>query len=235
MNYKHLFFDLDNTLWDFDYNSKIVLGYIFNKFDLQKKGIPSEKKFINIYKKVNGELWFKYREGLVTKELLRSQRFLKTLNIFNIKDQLLSQEIGNFYISNSPCQTKLMEGAKEVLFNLSLHYDLHIITNGFQEVQDVKLKKSGIFSFFDNIIVSEDVGVLKPHKKIFQYALNICSAKKKDCLMIGDDIISDISGARSFGIDQVFFDYKFSNKKVQSTYTITHLKELEKILISGLI
>jgi len=231
MNYKHIFFDLDNTLWDFDYNSKIVLGYIFDKFQLQQKGVPSKKKFISSYKKVNGELWFKYREGTLTKEVLRYQRFLKTLSIFNIQDQSLSKEIGDFYVSNSPCQTKLMEGAKDVLFNLSLHYDLHIITNGFKEVQYIKLKKSGIYSFFNKIIVSEDVGVLKPHKNIFQYALKACFAKPKDCLMIGDDIISDVQGARSFGIDQVFFDYKFSNKKVQATYIISHLKELEKILI----
>lgn len=231
MKYKHLFFDLDNTLWDFDYNSKIVLGYIFDKFELQKKGVPSKKKFIHCYKKINGELWFQYREGILTKEILRFQRFLKTLKIFNINDQLLSKQIGSFYVLNSPCQTKLMEGAKDVLFNLSLHYNLHIITNGFKEVQYIKLKKSGIHNFFDKIIVSEDVGVLKPNKKIFKYALDICCAKIDNCLMIGDDIISDIQGARSFGIDQVFFDYKFSNQKVQSTYTITHLKELENFLI----
>ena len=229
--YKHLFFDLDNTLWDFDNNSKIVLGYIFDKFELQKKGIPSKKKFIDSYKKVNGELWFKYREGVLTKDVLRYQRFLKTLKIFNIKNQILSKEIGNFYVSNSPCQTKLMAGAKDVLFNLSLHYPLHIITNGFKEVQSIKLKKSGIYSFFDKIIVSEDVGVLKPNKKIFQYALKVCCAKTEDSLMIGDDIVSDIEGAKSFGIDQVFFDYKFSNKKNQATYIISHLKELEKLLI----
>ncbi len=235
MKYKHLFFDLDNTLWDFDYNSKIVLGYIFDKFQLQQKGIPSKKKFINCYKKVNGELWFKYREGLITKDLLRFQRFLKTLNIFNINDQILSEKIGDYYVFNSPCQTKLMDGAKEVLFNLSLHYDLHIITNGFKEVQFIKLKKSGIYSFFNKIIVSEDVGVLKPNKKIFQYALKVCDAKNKHCLMIGDDITSDIIGARSIGMDQVFFDYKFSNKKIKATHTIFHLKELEKILINGLL
>ncbi len=229
--YKHLFFDLDNTLWDFDNNSKIVLGYIFDKFELKKKGIPSKKIFINSYKKVNGELWFKYREGVLSKEILRFQRFLKTLKIFNIKDQNLSKEMGDFYVSNSPFQTKLMDGAQDVLFNLSLHYNLHIITNGFKEVQFIKLKSSGLYDFFDKIIVSEDVGVLKPNKKIFQHALNISGAKIEDSLMIGDDIISDIFGAKSFGIDQVFFDYKFSNKKNKATYVIFHLKELEKILI----
>ena len=229
--YKHLFFDLDNTLWDFDNNSKIVLGYIFDKFELQKKGIPSKKNFINSYKKVNVELWFKYREGLLSKEILRSRRFLKTLQAFNIKDETLSEEIGHYYVSNSPFQTKLMDGARDVLFNLSLHYNLHIITNGFKEVQFIKLKNSGLYDFFNKIIVSEDVGVLKPNKKIFEYALNTCDAKIEESLMIGDDIISDVLGAKSFGIDQVFFDFKFSNKKNEATYVIFHLKELEKILI----
>tara|TARA_Y100000766_G_C18801424_1_gene553258 strand:- start:47 stop:742 length:696 start_codon:yes stop_codon:yes gene_type:complete len=231
MKYKHLFFDLDNTLWDFDYNSKIVLGYIYDKFFLKSKGVSSKNQFIKNYKKVNGELWLKYREGMLTKNVLRYQRFLKTLSSFNIDDKYLSKEIGNYYVANSPYQTKLMDGANEVLFNLSLHYNLHIITNGFKEVQAIKLKKSGIFSFFDKIIVSEDVGVLKPNKKIFQFALDKCGAKIEECLMIGDDLISDIYGAREFGMDQVFFNYKFLNTKVQATYKISSLKEIEDILL----
>ena len=231
MKYKHLFFDLDNTLWDFDYNSKIVLGYIYDKFSLKTKGVPSKKQFIKNYKKVNGELWLKYREGILTKDVLRYQRFLKTLISFNIDDKYLSEEMGNYYVGKSPCQTKLIDGANEVLFNLSLHYNLHIITNGFKEVQYIKLRKSGIFSFFDKIIVSEDVGVLKPNKKIFQFALDKCGAKIEECLMIGDDLISDIYGARKFGMDQVFFNYKFLKNKVQATYKISYLKEIEGILL----
>lgn len=231
MKYKHLFFDLDNTLWDFDFNSKIVLNHIFDKFKLKDKGIPSKKKFINSYKKVNGNLWLKYREGLINKNILRSQRFLMTLDSFNIHDNKLSKIISNYYVNNSPHQTKLMDGAKDVLFNLSLRYKLHIITNGFKEVQYVKLKESGIYNFFDKIIVSEDVGVLKPNKKIFSYAINKSGAKIENSLMVGDDVISDIRGAREFGIDQVYFDFKFSNKKVQATYIIHSLKELEMHLI----
>ena len=231
MKYKHLFFDLDNTLWDFDFNSKIILSHIFDKFKLKNKGIPSKKKFIKSYKKINGNLWLKYREALINKNILRSQRFLKTLESFNIHDNYLSKDISNYYINNSPHQTKLMDGAKDVLFNLSLHYKLHIITNGFKEVQYVKLKESGIYNFFDKIIVSEDVGVLKPNKKIFSFALNQSGAKIKNSLMIGDDIISDIRGAREFGIDQVYFNFKFSNNKVQATYIIHSLKELETYLI----
>ena len=231
MKYKDIFFDLDNTLWDFDYNSKNVLNSIYEKFDLKKHGVISKKKFINVYKNINASLWYKYREGLINKDTLRQQRFFKTLIFFNIENRDLSEKIGNFYIVNSPSQTKLMDGAKSVLFNLSLYYNLHIITNGFKEVQYIKLKKSGIYSFFKKIIVSEDVGVLKPNKKIFQYALKICNTTSKKALMIGDDFISDVKGAQSLGIDQVFFDYKHTMKKSDSTFTIFHLKELENILI----
>ena len=231
MKYKDIFFDLDNTLWDFDYNSKIVLNSIYDKFDLKKYGVVSKKKFIDVYKNINAKLWYKYREGIITKDVLRQQRFFKTLIFFNIENRNLSDKIGNFYIVNSPSQTKLFDGAKDVLFNLSLYYNLHIITNGFKEVQYIKLKKSGIYSFFKKIIVSEDVGVLKPNKKIFQYALKICNASAKEALMIGDDFISDVKGAQSMGIDQVFFDYKRTMKKSNSTFTIFHLKELENILI----
>ena len=127
MKYKDIFFDLDNTLWDFDYNSKIVLNSIYDKFDLKKYGVVSKKKFIDVYKNINAKLWYKYREGIITKDVLRQQRFFKTLIFFNIENRNLSDKIGNFYIVNSPSQTKLFGGAKDVLFNLSLYYNLHIM------------------------------------------------------------------------------------------------------------
>ena len=229
--YKHLFFDIDNTLWDFDNNSKIVLGSIFDRFELHRRGVKTKNIFVNTYKKVNKNLWLKYRDGILSKEVLRYKRFLKTLETLNIKDKNLSERIGEFYVSHSPIQKKLMPGAKDVLFKLSLYYNLHIITNGFKEVQFIKLKNSNIYNFFDNIVVSEDIGFLKPNQKIFSYALEICNAKKHESLMIGDDIISDIQGARDFGIDQVFYNYKFLNQDFQATHVISNLVELESLLI----
>ena len=145
-------------------------------------------------------------------------------------NQLLSENISSLYIQNSPKQTKLLPNTKYILDFLKKKYQLHIITNGFKEVQIVKLKKSGIYNYFQNIIISEEIGVLKPNKKIFLHAIDLCKSTPQECLMVGDDLISDILGAKQVDVDQVFYNY--NNIKVTSkpNYVISDLKELESIL-----
>ena len=228
--YKHIFFDLDRTLWDFDYNSRITLNYIFEKLNLNSRGIKSFVSFFETYKVVNKHLWLKYRDGIITKEKLRSKRFKETLFKLGIFDQDLSNKISSLYIQNSPKQTKLLPNTKYILDFLKEKYQLHIITNGFKEVQILKLKNSGIYNYFQNIIISEDVGVLKPNKKIFSYTLDLCQSIPEECLMVGDDLTSDILGAKQVGIDQVFCNYNTIRAKNQPTYMIHDLVELESIL-----
>ena len=229
-NYRHIFFDLDRTLWDFDFNSKMTLNYIFEKFDLKSRGIKNSKLFIETYKRVNGYLWLQYRDGILTKDKLRSRRFAETLDKLGISDKGLSEKISSLYIHNSPKQTKLIPHTKYVLSTLEKKYQLHIITNGFKEVQIVKLKNSGIYNYFQNIIISEEIGVLKPNKKIFSHALDLCDSIPEECLMIGDDITSDVLGAKQVGIDQVFYNYNNIQIPVDASYIISNLKELFKIL-----
>ena len=228
--YKHIFFDLDRTLWDFDYNSTITLNYIFNKLNLSSKGIKSFELFVETYKRVNKYLWLKYRDGKLTKEELRSRRFDETLAKLGVLNQSLSENISSLYIQNSPKQTKLLPNTKYILDFLKKKYQLHIITNGFKEVQIVKLKNSGIYNYFQNIIISEEIGALKPNKKIFLHAIDLCKSNSQECLMVGDDLISDILGAKQVDVDQVFYNY--NNIKVTSkpSYVISDLKELESIL-----
>lgn len=228
--YKHIFFDLDRTLWDFDYNSRITLNIIFEKLNLKLKGVKNFKLFFDTYKIVNKHLWLKYRDGVLTKEDLRSKRFKETLFKLGVFDKNLANNISSLYVQNSPRQTKLIPNTKYILDFLKEKYQLHIITNGFKEVQILKLKNSGIYNYFQNIIISEDLGVLKPNKKIFSYTLDLCQSVPKECLMIGDDLISDILGAKQVGIDQVFCNYNTIKVKYQPTYTIYDLIELENIL-----
>jgi putative hydrolase of the HAD superfamily len=214
--YEHIFFDLDRTLWDFDENSRKVLKDIFINFKLNEF-INSFDSFINKYYTVNEQLWSDYRDDRITKESLRWKRFSFTLKYFNINDNELASQIGDYYISHSPRQTLLFPYTKEVLDYLNQKYQLHIITNGFEEVQFIKLKESGIINYFNEVILSEKVGVKKPHPYIFKNALKRTGATAKNSIMIGDDLYADIYGAQRVKMDHIYFNYHQveHDKKVQ--------------------
>ena len=227
--YKHIFFDLDRTLWDFEKNSVETLKEIFFKYKLDEK-IESPEVFINKYKEINEKLWAKYRTGEIKKEFLRNQRFLLTLQHFGINDSSLAEKFGTDYIEISPTKTILFPNTIETLKYLSKKYTLHIITNGFKEVQFVKLKNNKLDKYFDKVITSETVGYQKPNAKIFQHSLSTSNAKKEESLMIGDDLNTDILGARNFGMNQVFFNSINTKHNEKITHEITDLKELTELL-----
>ena len=165
MTIKHIFFDLDRTLWDFEKNSIVTLTEIFNDFNLSKLGVSSVNLFIDKYKYHNNKLWDLYRDNKISKEYLRDSRFALALNEFNIQDSNLGKSIGRTYIEKSPLKTGLFPNTVEVLNYLFKKYKLHIITNGFNEVQHIKLKASLLNNFFENVITSEQVGVKNQIKK----------------------------------------------------------------------
>lgn len=228
--FKHVFFDLDRTLWDFEINSKETLSDIFLAFKLKEKGVPSLEDFINNYQIHNEALWKLYRKDNIKKEELRSKRFNLTLKAFNIYNEKLAFDIGEQYVRDSPVKTKLFPFTIEVLEYLYKSYDLHIITNGFQEVQYVKLSNSNILKYFRNIVTSEEVGKKKPSLAIFNYALRIANANINNSVMIGDDLDADIIGAKSLGLDQIYFNPKKYSHNQQVTYEIACLSELMSIL-----
>jgi len=230
MKYKHIFFDLDRTLWDFDRSAKIAFGEIFVNHKLEDKGIGSVDAFQRAYNIHNNELWALYREGKIEKEVLRGLRFRLTLNDFGIVDEALAETIGHEYITISPLRVALFPNVFYILDYLRPKYPLHIITNGFSEVQFVKLKSSGLDNYFDKIITSEEVGYKKPDKRVFDFAFNKTGAKPESSIMIGDDPDVDIRGAREVGMDQVLFDPKQQFSKNGSSYYIHDLKEIEGFL-----
>ncbi len=228
--YKHIFFDLDRTLWDFETNTLITLEEIFSYYGLQKKGIPSFDDFISTYRLHNTQLWGLYRLNKLSKEVLRVKRFADTLLEYNIADKLLAEKIADDYLDQSPRQTNLFEYTHEILTYLKPHYHLHIITNGFQEVQLVKVKACNIDQYFQHIITSEKASYKKPDIRIFNYALAFCTARPEDSLMIGDDSEIDIRGAQQAEIAQVWFNPEKQQSDITATYEIQHLKELEDLL-----
>jgi len=230
MSYKHVFFDLDRTLWDFDKNSKQALLQLIDELKLQDQGVENKEEFIEVYQKINEECWSKYRRGLMQKEELRHRRFGMAMEHFGVDDPNLARQFGEGYIDISPRMTLLIEGTKELLDYLNGHYDLHIITNGFKEVQHIKLNNSGIAHHFDKVIISEEVGQKKPHPAVFDFALKATAASAQEALMIGDDLEADIVGARNAGWDQVYFNPNKLEHKEEVRHEIEHLTELMKIL-----
>lgn len=203
---KHVFFDLDRTLWDFEKNSHNELIHLFNHFKLHQLGISLPEEFIKVYKKINEECWEKYRNNTLTKEKLRSERFNLTLLYFGIDNHTLSVDIGNAYVTNSPYRTKLIPGTINLLEELNKVYTLHVITNGFEEVQHIKMNQSGLTKYFNQIITSEAAGAKKPSPLVFEYSMKKSNAKLEESVMIGDDLNTDISGAINFGMKSIYYN-----------------------------
>jgi len=228
--YKHIFFDLDRTLWDFETNSATALRELYKKFNLADRGILDEIHFITKYKEINEKMWGLYRKGFIKKSELRRGRFSQTLVHFKIKDKKLGIDLDEAYISTSPHNTALVPGAFETLNYLKDRYQLHIITNGFEEVQFIKLSKSGIRDHFDVIVTSERAKARKPDAEVFQLAMLEAGTKASESIMIGDSLESDILGARSVWMDQVYYNPEKKNHNEEITHEISHLDDLRTIL-----
>lgn len=228
--YKHIFFDLDRTLWDFDAAAEVAFEKIYNTYRLKELGIPSAHDFHEVYHPLNEKLWELYRADLITKAALNRTRFLKPLEHYGIHDTELADHLSEDYVYWSPRIVKLVPGTMEVLEYLKPNYHLHLITNGFQEVQHTKLAGSGMEPYFETLTVSEEVGVKKPNPEIFLYALKKAHANAAESLMIGDEMAVDIDGARAADIDQIFFNASGQPSQGECTFEIHNLLEIKNIL-----
>jgi putative hydrolase of the HAD superfamily len=228
--YKHLFFDLDHTLWDFDANARLTLEELYHALQLVTLGISDFELFYTSYMTHNLKLWEKYRNGIIKVDELRWKRMWYTLIDFKIGDEKLARDMGLRFLNMLPTRTLLFPHTKECLGYLAEKgYRLHLITNGFEETQHLKLKHSGIASFFNEVITSECSNSIKPKKEIFEYALMKANAMPEESIMIGDSIEADIQGAMNAGIDQVFVNHGCIDCMIQPTYTVYSLRELERI------
>jgi putative hydrolase of the HAD superfamily len=228
--YAHLFFDLDHTLWDFEANSRATLRELYGSEALVDRGVPDADAFIEVYEEVNSGLWQRYENGHLDKAVLRVLRFRNSLLQFGVKDEKLAVRMGREYIELCPKKPTLVEGALPLLEDLQAHYRMHIITNGFEEVQHVKLAHSALRPFFDVVLTSEQAQARKPHPKIFAVALQRAKATAENSLMIGDSVLADIQGARSAGWDQAHYA-PGADHDPEATYGLQRLDDLRKILL----
>jgi putative hydrolase of the HAD superfamily len=226
MNIKHIFFDLDHTLWDFETNSNKTFSYIFERNKLQL----NFDAFIEVYQPINFRYWKLFREDKVNKADLRYGRLREAFDAigYEVNDEmihLLSEE----YITFLADHKALFDNALDILDYLKPQYSMHIITNGFEEVQIRKLRNSNLSPFFDQVITSEKVGVKKPNPVIFEYALEITGADAHESVMIGDNFEADIIGAMEVGMQAIFckFNGEIATRQVP---TVDNLMELKKFL-----
>ncbi|HRI25722.1 MAG TPA: YjjG family noncanonical pyrimidine nucleotidase [Ferruginibacter sp.] len=228
--YKHLFFDLDHTLWDFDANAKETLAELYRIFSLDERIKTPFEDFYPSYLFHNEVLWDRYHKGLISADELKWKRMWRTMLDFKIADEPLARDLSAKFLEILPTQKRLFPYTIEILDYLSeKKYTLHLITNGFEKTQWNKLNNSGLDSYFTHVITSEASNSLKPKKEIFEFAMNKAGASLRESIMIGDNLDADIQGAINAGMDSVFVNHINAVPAIKPTYTVTHLKELESI------
>lgn len=227
MNIQHIFFDLDHTLWDFEKNSALAFKKI-----LKENAIDVNfHSFITVYKPINLDYWKLYREEKISKEALRYGRLndtFKRLN-YSVSNDMIDI-LSVRYIESLPDFNHLFEGAVELLEYLQYKYKLHIITNGFEEIQTLKLENSGILHFFNQIITSESVGVKKPNPRVFIHALEKAQAAPQNSMMIGDNLEADIQGALNCNLSAIHCNFENENITEDNFISVNSLQEIKKYL-----
>ncbi|OAD90047.1 noncanonical pyrimidine nucleotidase, YjjG family [Aequorivita soesokkakensis] len=225
-NITDVFFDLDHTLWDFDRNSALAFARVFQKHKIDL----SLTDFLKEYEPINLIYWKRFREETVSKEQLRRGRLTDTFDVFKIQFPLETIDaLAISYIEELPVDNHLFLDTIEILEYLSKKYNLHIITNGFEEVQYLKLHNSGIKKYFSTITTSEEVGLKKPHPVIFEIALKKASVAPQKSIMIGDSLEADIIGAKNVGMNTLFFNYR-NEIVAENFFAINELSEIKNHL-----
>ncbi len=228
--YKHLFFDLDHTIWDFDKNAEEALHELYDIYKLKELGLHSADLFIETYTHHNHRLWAEYHVGKITKAELRDARFKQTFLDMGLHPDVIPVGFEDDYVKLCPTKTNLFPDAHETLQYLQSKYTLHLISNGFRESTAMKISGTNIGGYFQHVIISEVVGVNKPDKAIFEHALSLAGATKNESLMIGDSLEADVRGALDFGMDAIYFNPAGLDKPDDVPVQINQLKELMKML-----
>ena len=231
MKYKHLFFDLDHTLWDFEINAKETLLDLYELHELNKRGVGNFEDFFSKYSFHNERLWDRYTKGFIKQDELRWKRMWLTLLEFKIGDEPLSKQLSVEFLDRLPFKKNLFPYTFEILNYLkNKNYVMHLVTNGFESIQYNKLRHSNLTDYFVEVITSEASNSLKPNKEIFEFALQKAKAKIEESIMIGDNLDADIQGGINAGLDTIFVNHLNIIPHIKATYEIKHLKELENIL-----
>ena len=229
--YKHLFFDLDHTLWDFDRNSTESIFELYEVFRLSEAGIASADEFNRHFIAINNQLWSDFYNNRLTHTDIRKYRFRMVMDAVGVSDHSVCDQMNEAYLQLLPRKPHLMESAADVLDYLKERYQLHVITNGFDEIQAMKMASSGLTDYFQHIVTIQKAEAKKPEPRIFEFALDVSGASLGESLMIGDNYEADVCGALNAGMDVVYYNTaSLPIEGAAPTYEIRHLKELMAIL-----
>lgn len=229
-HYKHILFDLDHTLWDFDKNSRETLVELFHTFELASLGSFNCNDFCDTFCTVNQQLWALYNRGAYDQQRLRTERFKLILAELGVAEELVPSALADEYLKLCPTKPHVFPYTAEVLQYLQQRYALHILTNGFSDVQAVKLRSAGLTNFFIEVVSADTIGYQKPSREIFDYVIDKIGASCDECIMIGDNLEADVKGALNAGIDCVFFNPSGTRHQTKTTYEISCLSKLKDIL-----
>ncbi|MES2002926.1 MAG: YjjG family noncanonical pyrimidine nucleotidase [Bacteroidota bacterium] len=231
MKYRHLFFDLDHTLWDFETNAKQTMADLYETNSLAVKNIPDFDLFFERYSYHNERLWDRYTKGFIKQDELRWKRMWLALLDFKLADEPLARDLSVQFLEKLPTKNTLFPYTIEILEYLKQkNYRMHLVTNGFEKVQHHKIQLAGLHGYFDHVITSEASNSLKPNREIFEYAFAKAGTNAEESIMIGDNQDADIQGGINAGMDTIFVNHLNVAPIVQPTYVVYHLKELENIL-----
>lgn len=226
-NKKHLFFDFDDTLWDFQKNSALALRQLFDEFQMKDKLGADFNMFEHRYKVINQDLWKRFYNREIDKHYIRNERFNLVFKAFDYHNYEENLRVTELYLTRAPRGTCLKEGCLDTLDYLKKNYQLHIITNGFTDSQRIKIEGSGLKPYFTQIIISEEYQLIKPEEKIFRLAESFTRADRSECVMIGDSLESDIDGAVNAGWEAIYFSEH--NSRNYPGITVSELNQLKNI------
>lgn len=228
--YSCVLFDLDHTLWDFEANAKDTLDQLFREYDLREKGISGFGFFYETFVRINTGLWDLHDRGLISASELKEQRFYKVMNESGLDDFPLSKKFSSDFLAGLPKRNRLMPGTLETLAYLHPKYPMGIVTNGFDEVQSAKMSSSGIDGYFKNLVTSQRAGNKKPSKEIFEFALSEMGHRPEASVMIGDNLLTDIVGARNAGLDTIYFNPDQKPHEEDMTHEIRSISQIMSLL-----
>ena len=223
--YKHLFFDLDHTLWDFDRNTSEAISEIYKIFNFAEWPFHFSD-FMKYFHETNDYLWNKFNHGQIDRMELRNSRFNIILEKLGIPVDDVPSGIGDAYLDIAPSKSNVIDYTHEILQYLRPKYQLHIISNGFDDVQHRKMKAADIYHYFDKIVTSDNSGYRKPQKEIFDYALHQANASRENSIFIGDNMDTDIIGAQNAAIDHIYYNPQTKSHSSPVTYEIKSCKKL---------
>lgn len=225
-----IFFDLDDTLWDTIGNARLCLNELYNDYNIDRF-YPTFSDFYKVYFDNTTKLWDKYSKGLIDKSTLIRERFRMPFIKFDTMSNDTADEMNNDFFRRIVTKTGLIDGAVDLLEYLKPNYKMHIISNGFSELQDRKINGSGLGGYFDKVILSDMIGINKPDRRIFEHLIEQAGVDAEEVIMIGDNLKTDIGGAMNAGIEQIWFNPDNENSgDIKPTYIVKRLEEIKSIL-----